>query len=39
MASLLDSTPYSIKYHLRQLTVNGIIKHEGSTKAGKWLIL
>ena len=39
LASFLDSTPYSIKYHLRQLTNTGIIKHEGSTKAGKWIIL
>ena len=39
LASLLDSTPYSIKYHLRQLTANGVIKHEGSTKAGKWIII
>ncbi len=39
LASLLDSTPYSIKYHLRQLTANGIIKHEGLTKVGKWVVL
>jgi ATP-dependent DNA helicase RecG len=39
MALLLASTPYSIKYHLRQLTNKGIIKHEGSNKAGKWIIL
>ena len=39
MASLLDSTPYSVKYHLVQLTKKGIIKHEGATKAGKWIIL
>ena len=39
MASLLDSTPYSVKYHLGQLTNKGIIKHEGATKAGKWIIL
>lgn len=39
LASLLNSTPYSIKYHLRQLTANDVIKHEGSTKAGKWVIL
>jgi len=38
LAILLEGTPYSIKYHLRQLTANGIIKHEGSTKAGKWIV-
>ena len=38
LAVLTGRTPYSIKYHLRQLTANGIIKHEGATKAGKWII-
>ena len=39
LAGLLDSTQYSMKYHLGQLTSNGVIRHEGSTKAGKWVIL
>ncbi|MDR2791339.1 MAG: putative DNA binding domain-containing protein [Tannerellaceae bacterium] len=39
LASSLESTPDSIKYHLRQLTIKGVIKHEGSTKSGKWIIL
>ena len=35
---LLKRTPYSVKYHLSQLTKKGIIRHIGSTKAGKWII-
>ena len=36
---LLDRTPDSIKYHLAQLTKKGVVKHEGATKSGKWIIL
>lgn len=25
--------------HIQKMTKKGIIKHEGSTKAGKWIIL
>jgi ATP-dependent DNA helicase RecG len=28
-----------IKYHISQLTKQGIIKHEGATKSGKWVII
>ena len=28
-----------IKYHISLLTKQGIIKHEGPTKSGKWIIL
>jgi len=38
LSKLLNCTQDSIKYHLKQLTNDGIIKHEGPTKAGKWII-
>lgn len=28
-----------IKYHISQLVKQGIIKHEGATKSGKWIII
>ncbi|WP_373733863.1 winged helix-turn-helix transcriptional regulator [Bacteroides heparinolyticus] len=28
-----------IKYHIKNMTKQGLIKHEGSTKAGKWVII
>jgi len=28
-----------VKYHIQKMTKEGIIKHEGSTKAGRWIIL
>ena len=39
LEALLDRTPDSIKYHLLQLTKKGIIKREGSDRAGKWLVI
>ncbi len=39
LETLLDSSHGSIKHHISQLTQKGVIKHEGSTKAGKWVIL
>lgn len=39
LALILNCTQDSTRYHLRQLTSKGIIKYEGSTKAGKWVIL
>jgi ATP-dependent DNA helicase RecG len=36
---LLNHSLGSIKHHISQLIKKGIIKHEGSTKAGKWIIL
>ncbi|WP_352422241.1 winged helix-turn-helix transcriptional regulator [Proteiniphilum sp.] len=29
----------SIKYHIQVMSNAGVIKHEGSTKSGKWIIL
>ena len=28
-----------IKYHISQLVKQGVIKHEGATKSGKWVII
>ncbi len=39
LASMLGKTEDSIKYHLLKLTQKGIIKHVGSTKGGKWIII
>ena len=39
LAKILNRSQDSTRYHLRQLTNSGVIKHEGSTKAGKWIIL
>ena len=39
METLLNYPHGVIKYHISQLTQRGIIKHEGSTKAGNWIIL
>ena len=36
---LLDSTEGRIKYHLLQLTKDGVIRREGSDRAGRWIIL
>jgi len=38
LAKKLDRTEDSIRYHLRKMTKQGIIKHEGPTKSGKWVI-
>ncbi|MDR1403548.1 MAG: transcriptional regulator, partial [Tannerellaceae bacterium] len=39
LEALLDRTSDSIKYHLAQLVKNGVVKHEGATKSGKWVVL
>lgn len=38
LASKLNITADGVKYNIAKLTSLGIIKREGSTKAGKWLI-
>lgn len=35
----LDYSHGKIKYHVSQLVKQGIIKHEGATKSGRWVIL
>lgn len=39
LAEKLKTTPNSIKYHLDKMRKQGVIKHEGSTKSGHWIIL
>jgi len=39
LAIELDRTPDSIRYYLRQLVQNGRVRHEGSRKSGKWIVL
>ena len=39
LAKLIGISIDGIKYHIQKMTKEGIIKHEGSTKAGKWIIL
>lgn len=38
LAKRLNRTENSIRYHLRKLTNAGVIKHEGPTKSGKWVM-
>ena len=39
IAEIIGMTPDGVKYHLSKLKSEGIIKHTGPTKAGKWKIL
>lgn len=39
LAQSIGITLDGIKYHIKNMTKLGIIKHEGSTKSGKWIIL
>ena len=38
LAQSIGLTLNGIKYHIKNMTKLGIIKHEGSTKSGKWII-
>ncbi|SJL27354.1 transcriptional regulator [Porphyromonas gingivalis] len=38
LAQSIGITLDGIKYHIKNMTKLGIIKHEGSTKSGKWII-
>lgn len=38
-AQFIGITLDGIKYHIKNMTKLGIIKHEGSTKLGKWIII
>jgi len=38
LAILLGITSDGVKYHLNKMKKGGIIKHDGSTKSGKWII-
>lgn len=35
----LGITPDGVRYHLKALRKDGVIRHEGSTKAGRWIVL
>ena len=39
LAKLLGITSDGVKYHIQKLTDEGIIKREGSDRAGKWVIV
>jgi ATP-dependent DNA helicase RecG len=39
LAKLFNRTEDSIRYYIRKMTDAGIIKHEGATKSGKWVII
>ena len=39
LAQTIGITLEGIKYHIKNMTKLGIIKHEGSTKSGKWIII
>ena len=39
LAQSIGITLDGIKYHIKNTTKQGLIKHEGSTKAGKWIII
>ncbi len=39
LAIKLDLKPEAIKYRLKILKEAGRIEHQGSTKAGKWVVL
>lgn len=38
LAQSIGITLNAIKYHIKNMTKSGNIKHEGSTKSGKWII-
>jgi len=39
LAQSIGITLDGIKYHIRNMTKSEIIKHEGSTKSGKWIVI
>ena len=39
IANILKLTRDGVKYHITKLQEEGIIKHEGATKSGKWIII
>ena len=39
LAQTIGITLDGIKYHIKNMTKLGIIKHEGSTKSGEWIII
>ena len=39
LAEILGIPPDNVKYRLNKLRNGGKIKHQGSTKAGEWVVL
>lgn len=39
IAESLNISFDGVRYHIKNLGVNGIIKREGSTKSGKWVAI
>lgn len=39
LAQFIGITLDGIKYHIKNMTKLGIIKHEGSIKSAKWIII
>ena len=38
VADMISLSRDGVKYHITKLQERGLIKHEGSTKAGKWIV-
>lgn len=38
LAMMLETTPDSVRYHLRKLRKSGLIEHVGPTKGGSWKV-
>ncbi|MDG9886099.1 transcriptional regulator [Pseudomonas sp. GD04058] len=39
LARELGLTPEGIKYHLNKLRTEGVVRHMGPTKSGRWEVL
>jgi len=39
MADQVGLTPDGVKFHINKLNEKGIIRHEGPTKEGRWVII
>jgi ATP-dependent DNA helicase RecG len=39
MADQVGLTPDGVKFHINKLKEKGIIRHEGPTKKGRWVII
>lgn len=39
MEMILGCSTDRIKYYIEKMTKQGVIKHEGSKKAGEWIII
>ena len=39
MAERLGITPDGVKYHLMKMRADGVVRHVGATKGGRWEVL